>query len=441
MYNVASSLFWYKGLFVVELLISEGLVMYTLRKKSKFALKAVFGSLALIAFAFAIPIFAYNAAYLSFIFIVLFAASLLVLKLCFAESLYKITFCGILAYTVQHMSYLTNDYFGRMIFNFNDTVYSSVSPSSIEPLSIIVYFCVYVTIYLLVWAFVSVNIRKNSELKLRNMRLLILSSVILASDIILNSVVVYGFDAPTKILLSVLYAYALLSCLLALGIQYFMMRNDLLETETQVIKSMWREDKLHYEMKREQAELINIKCHDIKHRLREFGAQSGMSEESIKEITDTVEIYESVVATGNEALDVVLSENILFCRSKNIKLLCTVDGKQLAFIKTTDLYSVFDNAIHNAIEAVNKVADEEKRIIKINVACVNAMVVIHEENYFVNDGTLIFNGDLPRTTKADANEHGYGLRSMQLIAQKYGGHFAVTVKNDLFSLNIFIPKK
>ena len=56
-------------------------------------------------------------------------------------------------------------------------------------------------------------------------------------------------------------------------------------------------------------------------------------------------------ATGNHALDVILTEKSLICKQKEIKLTCMADGKQLAFMQTTDLYSIFGNLLNNSIEA------------------------------------------------------------------------------------------
>ena len=65
------------------------------------------------------------------------------------------------------------------------------------------------------------------------------------------------------------------------------------------------------------------------------------------------------------------------------------------------------------------------------------MVVIHLENNF--EGSLTFFDGLPQTTKGDKNYHGFGMRSMQMIAEKYRGTAAVLNKDGIFNLNITIP--
>lgn len=110
-----------------------------------------------------------------------------------------------------------------------------------------------------------------------------------------------------------------------------------------------------------------------------------------------------------------------------------IDGAQLDFMRDADIYSLFGNALDNAIEAVKDV-DEEKRNIGISVKRVGEMVSVHVENYL--DKPLEMNGDLPRTTKKDKEFHGFGLISIRNIVQKYGGIMTVKRVNNTFNLNI-----
>lgn len=52
MFDFSAPLFWYKLIFMAELLISEALATYTLKKKSRFALRAPLSVLGCLAAAF-----------------------------------------------------------------------------------------------------------------------------------------------------------------------------------------------------------------------------------------------------------------------------------------------------------------------------------------------------------------------------------------------------
>ena len=115
------------------------------------------------------------------------------------------------------------------------------------------------------------------------------------------------------------------------------------------------------------------------------------------------------------------------------------DGKQLSFVNQFDLYSLFGNILDNAIEAADGVGGQSKKLISVTVEERSGFIAISEKNYF--SGKLnIADGEL-RTTKADEKGlHGYGVRSIKLITQKYGGNVRVSAKDDIFTITVFLPR-
>ena len=63
------------------------------------------------------------------------------------------------------------------------------------------------------------------------------------------------------------------------------------------------------------------------------------------------------------------------------------------------------------------------------------MVVLHVENYF--EQTLNLVNGIPQTTKQGTG-HGFGLRSIQNIAEQYGGIASVNINGDLFKLTVLM---
>ena len=108
MYEVGA-LFWYRVIFTEELLAAEGLVVYRLKKRRYFALRLAGALVLCFGCAFAIPIVNENAAWISFMYMFLFAVSFVCLKFCFDESWIKLLFCAVFAYTLQHIAYQMYD--------------------------------------------------------------------------------------------------------------------------------------------------------------------------------------------------------------------------------------------------------------------------------------------------------------------------------------------
>ena len=113
-----------------------------------------------------------------------------------------------------------------------------------------------------------------------------------------------------------------------------------------------------------------------------------------------------------------------------------IDGGNFEFMESGDLYCMFGNLIDNALEAVSKIQEKEKRIINLSARRKGNIIFIEEDNYFV--GELVFKDGLPVTSKEDKNYHGFGTKSLRMIVRKYGGELSTTSDNNIFHLSIIL---
>ena len=238
------------------------------------------------------------------------------------------------------------------------------------------------------------------------------------------------------------YAAVLLAefyCLTMLYMQTELFKKSALEKEFLTMNLLWQQQKEQYQLTRENIDLINRKCHDLKHQvqaLRMMG-NDGTREKYLKELEQSVQIYDAMVKTGNEALDTLLTEKSLFCEANDIKISCVVDGKSLGFLDPVDLYAILGNALDNAVEGVSGFSDKAKRLIDLAVYTRNQFLVITVSNPV--KGELQFHGGLPVTTKKDKGYHGFGLRSIRHTVQKYDGYINVSADKGTFLLKMIIP--
>ncbi len=227
------------------------------------------------------------------------------------------------------------------------------------------------------------------------------------------------------------------SCCFALSLQHSGLRASQLKMENQTIQQLLAAERGQYQISKESIDIINMKCHDLKHQIAAMRAESRLDQQSaLQRIEDAANIYDAVAQTGNEALDAVLTEKILYCKKHGISLNYMVDQTNLSILYPLDLYALFGNAIDNAIESVMK-EDEDKRIILLNICQKCGFLSIHLENYC--KARPAFQDGLPQTTKKDTRNHGFGVRSIRYLAEQYGGHTVFRMSRNMFSLDITIP--
>lgn len=269
-------------------------------------------------------------------------------------------------------------------------------------------------------------------------RLILLSIFMLFSDVVVNAFVVYNVENSASIVLNVFSIYNIMTCVFALSVQFLMLSNEHYESELKIVESLWRKDKQTYEMTKESMEIINTKCHDLRKRIRIARKRSRIDEQELAEIEHAINIYEDNIKTGNETLDVILSEASFICRNNHITFIAIADGARLDFMSSGDIYSVIQNAINNATNAVMSVKESDRRIIRVMVRENVGKTEIHVENYFNNVSGLQFEDGLP-VTKKDKRYHGFGMRSIKNICKKYNGTMNVEIEDDIFNLNIVFP--
>lgn len=219
-----------------------------------------------------------------------------------------------------------------------------------------------------------------------------------------------------------------------------LMLREIIERETaehngEVLQQLLYQQKAQLASDRETIDLINVKTHDLKKQLTLLGGH--LSQEEINDLKQLVDIYDSSVRTGNETLDILLANKSMLCEQKGIQFDRMIDGSQLSFMKPADIYALFNNILDNAIEAVLGIGEPSQRFIRMKVRTSHGMLIVHENNPFI--GELRFHDGLPQTTKDDRRYHGFGMRSIRMIVEQYGGILKVHADNQNFTLNIVIP--
>lgn len=439
-----NSLFFYRLIFMAWLIFGEALFLFKFERKKHFLIKLPLVLLSCFIFALIFPIPSSNSFYSMIMFFLMFLFTYFASFFLF-EANWKIRlFSMICGYTCEHIAYET--YFSIInLLNINKNGLSGLYDYGKISLftgwqDILIYFFSYIIVYYLIFIIFALRLNKNNFYEAKyDFKFLVVGCVFILSDIVINSIVSwYSTIHFENIYLGIVALINVLCCFIGLFYIFEMFYSNNIKNQMKIIEEIQKKESNQYKISKETIDMINIKCHDFRHQIREFGDNQKIDNEAINNLNKLIRIYDSTYHTENEALNVILNEKTLLCNNKNIRFTCIVDGNALNFIENEDIYSLFGNLIDNSIEAVNQLDDNEK-IISLKIKQVGNIVSISIKNEY--KGKIQMENNLPLSKKEDNVHHGFGMKSIKMVCEKYNGNLRLNIENNIFIVTILFIKR
>lgn len=198
----------------------------------------------------------------------------------------------------------------------------------------------------------------------------------------------------------------------------------------------------------QEREVANLNIRKLKHDIenhlmciREYAVRKEF-EGAIGYIDDILngENYlknKSEINTGNIVVDTLLNYKKSVMEKSDIKLNLRIEIPQKLKFNDADICVILGNCLDNAIEAVCKLDDVEKREIIVDLVYRKKGLLIRISNPFSGDVKKDTNGN-PVTTKADKENHGMGLCSVKNAVSKYNGVMNISTDNNMFKVQILL---
>lgn len=141
------------------------------------------------------------------------------------------------------------------------------------------------------------------------------------------------------------------------------------------------------------------------------------------------------IRTGNPVTDVILMEKQREAEAKGIVFTCDFRYPKDRNVDAFDLSIILNNALENAIEAVEK---KMSGYIKIRSYMRKNTYMIEVCNSFQDKIVIDTETGLPYTTKEHKENHGYGLRNIRQVARKYYGEIDMETTGEEFCLSVML---
>lgn len=232
------------------------------------------------------------------------------------------------------------------------------------------------------------------------------------------------------------------SGLFILWAAYLMKLENDVGKEKEAIQNALVNQYQQYQQSQSNIDLINRKYHDMKQQIELLRAGIGAGENTslLDRLEEDISGYEAQYRTGNAVLDTILTFKGEACRNKDIQLKVVAEGALLEGMDAMDMASIFGNALDNAIEYEEQVANHNQRLIHVTVSRKRQFVNVVVENYYEGlEPAGLKKGELPETTKQDRRYHGFGLKSIRASVLQYGGFMNVAVREGWFRIEILFP--
>lgn len=218
-----------------------------------------------------------------------------------------------------------------------------------------------------------------------------------------------------------------LYCLTLLYLQTELFKKSAMQKEMEALNLLYDRQRQQYRVARQNVQIINRKCHELKVQiadLRRLHPDAGM-QKSLDEAEQAAKLYNADVQTGNEVVDVALTEKSLLCESHGVRLNCVADGSCLAFLEPGDLYALFANALDPAIEAASRQEAPDHAMIDLLL--------------YARQGFAVLNLVGPEDPAAAPPASRYEFKVVRRIAQKYSGTATAETREGFSSLKVLIP--
>ena len=320
-------------------------------------------------------------------------------------------FCCSAGYTVQNLASGATE----LVWSLMGGI-STLEGASFTPGRLAIAFACTTIVYAATYFLITRTLIKEGFRRVDDRSMLIMMAitiiVIIGFDLLIKGLTEWGIPLESVVSLRIFHGA---SCVFTLTMEFELLIRRRLEAERDTLNQVLVEHERQYNLARDNVHAINARVHDIRHLVGRLADEGGVDTAVLRDMVRAVDVYDSNLHTGCEALDVAISERRLSATQAGVTLACIADGKLLTFMEAADVYvlvtALVDAALTVGGEALSFSVQER----------MGAAVV-----------RLTWQGAAPQEIP---------LAEVREITQRYGGTCAMQAEGDSQYVSLLFPAK
>lgn len=180
--------------------------------------------------------------------------------------------------------------------------------------------------------------------------------------------------------------------------------------------------------------------HDYHNHMQKIKAHLALGQinevtEYLNRLEEDLDAIDIAVRTGHAGVDAILSSKLSVASDKDIKINCKAKVPEVLTVSDIDLCVIIGNLVDNSLESCEKIKETGRRFIRIYIGVFKEQLYISVMNS-TNEKKRKPNHEF---VSIKHGNHGYGLRRIDNIVEKYNGF--VNRKNEpgVFATEIMLP--
>lgn len=150
------------------------------------------------------------------------------------------------------------------------------------------------------------------------------------------------------------------------------------------------------------------------------------------EILDKLNRMYTYVNVGNSLLSYIINSKLSGAKEQGVEIKAEIENLSFAYMDGVDFSALLNNILDNAICGALR---SEKKRLEVSIALRKGIDVITVKNS-IDESVLKSNPEL-KSSKEEPG-HGYGMRQIKAITEKYSGNIDIYEKKEMFIVSVML---